>query len=338
MTAIRRYPFLSQARVEASAFLAAYRNGRPYKSGRGLAIWYSPAGSTSLVEIPADDRDHILQISATTSDFQIVSVQGVATWRAAQPLLLAERIDFSIDPRTGQHRGDPIPQIESLLDGLMQVVVERYVGARTVAQVLDEGVGALLAAVESEVVGSPRLEAIGVGLAGVRLSSLTPSPDLARALRQPTMELLQQAADEATFARRAAAVQKEAAIAENETKAKIRLEQERSELIARERDNTVAQARAAKESAEIEAESAAEARRITAHGEAESILALDDARLKGERERAEIAKAAPAVVVIAEAIKDGLAASEIGTLNLGPDVVGMVAAALKQAAGQAAQA
>jgi regulator of protease activity HflC (stomatin/prohibitin superfamily) len=331
MTTIRKYPFMRQARVEASAFLAAYRNGRPYRSGRGLAIWYSPAGSTSLVEIPADDRDHILQISATTSDFQIVSVQGVATWRAVQSLVLAERIDFSIDPRTGQYRSDPIAQIESLLDGMMQVVVERFIGARTVAEVLDQGVAPLLASVEAEVGSSQRLEDIGVALAGVRLSSLTPSPDLARALRQPTLEQLQQAADEATLARRAAAVEKEAAIAENETKAKIRLEQERSQLIARERDNAVAQARAAKESAEIQAESQAEARRITSRSEAEAIAALDEARLLGERERAELAKAAPAIVVIAEAIKHGLANSDIGTLNLGPDVMGLIAAALQQA-------
>lgn len=331
MTAIRRYGLMNQARVEASAFLAAYHNGRPYRSGRGLAIWYSPTGSTSLVEIPADDRDHILQISATTSDFQTISVQGVATWRAAEPLILAERIDFSVDLRTGQYRGDPIAQIESLMDGLMKVVVERFVGAHTLAQVLNGGVGPLLAAVESEVGTSPRLEDIGINLAGVRLSSLTPAPDLVRALRQPTLELLQQAADEATFARRAAAVQKEAAIAENETTAKIRLEQQRSELIASERDNAVALAKAEKESAEIQAHSAAETRRITARSEAEAIVSLDEARLRGERERAEIAKSAPEVVVIADAIKQGLAGSKIGTLNLGPDVVGLIATALKQA-------
>jgi hypothetical protein len=197
--------------------------------------------------------------------------------------------------------------------------------------VLDAGVGPLLTAVEAEVGGSERLSGIGVQLAGIRLSSLTPAPDLARALRQPTLERLQQSADEATFARRAAAVEKEAAIAENETKAKIRLEQERSELIARERDNAVAQAQAARESEQVAAEGAAENRRIAAQAEAEAIAALDEARLKGERERAEIAKAAPAVVVLADALKEGLGASKIGTLNLGPDVVSLLGAALQRA-------
>ncbi len=90
-------------------------------------------------------------------------------------------------------------------------------------------------------------------------------------------------------------------------------------------------AKAEKESAEIQAHSAAETRRITARSEAEAIVSLDEARLRGERERAEIAKSAPEVVVIADAIKQGLAGSKIGTLNLGPDVVGLIATALKQA-------
>ncbi len=90
MATIHRYPFLKQARVEASQFLAVFRNGRPVQSGRGLAVWFSPHGATSLVEIPADERDHELQISATTRDFQTVSVQGTATWRAASPMTLAD--------------------------------------------------------------------------------------------------------------------------------------------------------------------------------------------------------------------------------------------------------
>ena len=40
----------------------------------------------------------------------------------------------------------------------------------------------------------------------------------------------------------------------------------------------------------------------------------------------------PPVVVLAEAMKQGLGASKIGTLNLGPDVVSLVGAALAKAA------
>lgn len=326
MTAIRRIGPFRQARVEASALLAVYRNGRLVRSGRGLAAWYGTHGATSLVEVPLDDRDHVLALSATTRDFQAVSVQGLATWRAAEPLLLAERIDFSVDPRSGLWRADPVAQVEALLDGLFRTAVERFVAARPVAAVLAEGVGALHEAVAADIGATTRLADIGLALAGFRLSDLTPSPELVRALRQPTVERLQQGADEATFARRAAAVEKEAAIAENETRARIRMEEERAALIARERDNALAQARSAAETARIAAESASETRGIAATAEAEAVRVTDDAKLAGERARAEIAASMPEVVVIAEALKQGLAHAKIGTLNLGPEAMAQIAA------------
>jgi regulator of protease activity HflC (stomatin/prohibitin superfamily) len=331
MATIRKYPFLRQVHVEASSFLAVYRNGALRLSGRGKSAWFTPRGATSLAEAPANERDHELMISATTRDFQIVSVQGAATWRAADPLALVSRIDFTIDPRTGVYAADPLAQVEALVDGLLKIALERHVGERTIDQVLAEGVGPLLSALEAAAAASPRLDAIGVELAGLRLTALTPSAELARSLRQPTAERIQQAADEATFARRAAAVEKEAAIAENETKAKIRLEEERALLIARERENNLARARAAQEAAEITASGSARAKDILSEAEALSFRRLDEAKLEGERARAEIVKEAPQVAVIAEALKQGLARSRIGALNLGPDVVGLIGAAFKQA-------
>jgi regulator of protease activity HflC (stomatin/prohibitin superfamily) len=331
MATIRRYWLFNHARVEASAFLAVFRSGRAVKSGRGLAVWFVPRGATSLVEVPAEQRDHQLMISATTRDFQTVSVMGAATWRAVDPLTLADRLDFSIDPNSGAFRGDPVAQVEDLIDGLVKVGVEKYVSTREIGDVLRGGVGPLLATLEAEAANSPRLAAIGVELAGLRLTALSPSADLARALRQPTAERLQQSADEAVFARRAAAVEKEAVIAENETKAKIRLEEERAALIARERENGLARARAARETAEVAAEGQARTREILGLAEADALERLDQARLKGERERAEIAKSMPQVVVIADALKQGLVDSNIGTLNFGPDVVAQIGALFAKA-------
>lgn len=332
MANLRSYGLFKHVRVESSSHLAVFRKGRLARFGRGLDAWFLAEDATSLAEIPANDRDLVLQISATTRDFQMVGLQGSATWRAVDPVRLAERIDFSIDRARGAWRADPIAEVEALVTGLVQTAIERYAGARTVGDLLDGGVGPLLAVIEAEIAASPRLVAIGVELAGIRLYALTPSPELVRSLRQPTVERLQQSADEATFARRAAAVEKEAAIAENETRAKIRLEEERAKLIARERDNHLATARAGQEAAEIVAEGAARSRRIGSEAEADAIVRLDEARLVGERERAEIARLTPAVVVIADALKQGFGQSKIGTLNLGPDVVALLAGALGRAA------
>lgn len=332
MTTIRRLGPWTHARAEASAFLAIHRNGRLIRAGRGLSAWFLTAGGTSLVEVPADDRENVVAVSAVTRDFQSVTAQGVVTWRAADPLLLGERLDFSVDPRTGFPNGEAVAQVGSLIDGLVKAAVERHAGARDVATLLAEGIGALQQAVEDALAATRQFEEIGVALAGVRLSDLSPSPELVRALRQPTLERLQQGADEATFARRAAAVEKEAAIARNETRARIRLEEERAALIARERDNARARAEADAEAARIAAESAgetqaigataaAQARGIAAEAEAAATRAIDGARLEAERARAEIARSMPDIVVIAEALRHGMASAKIGTLNLGPDIV-----------------
>ena len=50
----------------------------------------------------------------------------------------------------------------------------------------------------------------------MRVAAVAPTSEMEKALQQPTREAIQQDADEATFRRRALAVEKERAIAENE--------------------------------------------------------------------------------------------------------------------------
>ena len=57
----------------------------------------------------------------------------------------------------------------------------------------------------------------------MRVAAVSPSAEVEKALRAPTRERIQQQADEATFARRALAVEKERAIAENELQNRIEL-------------------------------------------------------------------------------------------------------------------
>ena len=69
MTTIRRLGPWTHARAEASAFLAIHRDGRLVRAGRGLSAWFLTAGGTSLVEVPADDRDNVVAVSAVTRDW-----------------------------------------------------------------------------------------------------------------------------------------------------------------------------------------------------------------------------------------------------------------------------
>ena len=84
--------------------------------------------------------------------------------------------------------------------------------------------------------------------------------ELEKALRQPTREAIQQRADEATFQRRAMAVEKERAIAENELANRIELARREEVLVAQSGAND-----------RLRATEGAATQRIAAEGRAEEI-------------------------------------------------------------------
>jgi len=107
--------------------------------GGGLAFWFAP-WRTSIVEMPLGDRDTDFVFTVRSQDFQTVTVQGTATWRAGEPGLLAERMD-TINLANGRLRADPLDRIASLLIGMAQHQAARYIEQRPVQALLQEGSG-----------------------------------------------------------------------------------------------------------------------------------------------------------------------------------------------------
>jgi hypothetical protein len=68
-------------------------------------------------------------------------------------------------------------------------------------------------------------------------TKISAKPEIARALEAQYREILMQRSDEATFTRRANAVQKETAIKDNEIQASIKLEEQKHRLVALEGKN-----------------------------------------------------------------------------------------------------
>ncbi len=112
-------------------------------------------------------------------------------------------------------------------------------------------------------------------------TSLRQASSIAR-LQTPTFEALQQKADQATFERRALAVEKERAIAENELANQTSWRGARSCLIAEEAEN-----------ARNRATGVAEAQQVEAAAEAERIRAVEGARAEAERQRIAIYRDLP---------------------------------------------
>ena len=112
-----------------------------------------------------------------------------------------------------------------------QYVIDELVRVE-LRQILADGVAPLRDRIANGLRAESTLTEIGLEIVAVRVAPLAPTGDVEKALQQPTREAIQQKADEATFARRALAVQKERAIGENELQNRIELARREEQLVA----------------------------------------------------------------------------------------------------------
>lgn len=334
MADIQRYPFLRHLRGAAAVHVRHQRRGKLVREGAGLAFWFRPLTAV-LSEVPIDDRELPLLFHARTSDFQDVTVQASVTYRVVDPARAADRLDFSIDPDSGQWRSTPLEQVAALLSELAQQHALDLLAAATLPLVLAAGPGAIRERIAAGLDADSRLADIGLAVLGVRVVAVRPEPDVARALQTPTREQIQQDADRATYERRALAVERERAIGENELQSQIELAIREERLVTQRGQNE-----------RRKAEGAAAAERIAADAQAgrERTLAAsraDATRLVGAAEADNQAATLAAYRDTDPQILLGIALRElagqlpnIGTLSLTPD---LLTGALARLAGPGAQ-
>ena len=324
MARITRYPFISHLRSEASTHVIRYRDGAAVHSGRGLAFWFRPL-DTAIAEVPLDDQELSFVFHGRSADLQEVVAQGIITYRVTDPDLLAARIDFGIDLAGGLHTKTPLEQIAARLTGLAQQHAWAIMASTTLRELVADGVGRLRERIGDGLAADRSLGEMGLAIASVRVSAVQPSAEVEKALAAPTRERIAADADEAAFARRAAAVDKERAIAENELANRIELARREATLVEQEGANGRTRAAEIAAASRITAEGNAGTRTIGADAEAAAIKVVESERNAAERDRIAVYRdLAPAVLM-------GLAAREfagkietIEHLNLTPDLLGTV--------------
>ena len=333
MAQIKRYPLFSQLRSEASSYVQYFRKGTTVRAGRGLAFWFDPTGA-SISEIPMDDRELNFMIKGQSSDYQDLAVQGVVSWRVVDAQRLGDRVDFSIDLKSGRPAGKPQDQIRSVLNGLVREFADTHLKRYGVRELLEKGLAPVQAAINAGFSEDPTLASMGLEIVSVRVAALTPSSELSRALQAPTFESLQQKADEATFSRRALAVEKERAIAENELNNQVELATRRKDLIAREDANARSEAEALAAASRITVEADAEAKIVTAEAEARRIRSVEQAAADMETARMAAYNAVPPAVLYALAAQEFASKLErIDSLTVSPDMLAGVMNQVKSLVG-----
>lgn len=319
---ISRLLFARHLRAEPTSHVLFFKDGALRKSGPGLAFWFMPLGA-SVSAVPLDDRELPILIKGRTADFQEVTVNGAIVWRVARPQDVARRVDFSVDVDTGAWTKEPLDRVAATLTQLANQLALVYLTQATLRQVLKEGNVAVRAAIHDGLIDDAGLAQMGVEIVATRVSSVLPTSEMEKALQMPTREKIQQEADEATFGRRALAVDKERAIQENELGNQIELARREEQLIAQRGQNERRRATETAESKRIEVEASAKNVSVNATAQADSIRLLEEAKVHAEKERMAIYKELSPHTMM------GLAARELaGTLQsiehltISPDMLG----------------
>lgn len=317
MADITAFPFVRHLRSTGSVYVQHLSRGRVRHEGRGASFWFRPL-SAALAEVPVEDRELPLLFHALTADFQDVTVQSALTYRIGDPAQAAQRLDFSIDPRTGRWVATPLEQIASLLAGTLQQTALQLLASLPLERAITTGMGQLRDTAMQSLTADARLSETGLEVIDVRIVAVRPESDVEKALQTPTRERVQVEADRATYERRATAVERERAITQNELATKVELARREAELVDQRGQN-----------ARREAEEAAEADRVRAGAEAERIRTVGDAEAAAQTARFEAyAGVAPEVLWALAAQEAAGHLPDIGTLTLTPELLTPVLARL----------
>jgi regulator of protease activity HflC (stomatin/prohibitin superfamily) len=279
--------------------------------------------------VPVDDRELAVLFHARTADFQDLTVQASVTFRVTDPATACARIDFAIDSQTGRWRAAPLDQLAGLLTETAQQQVLGLIAASPLAAVLAGGVQQVRDRILSGLTADARLAETGIAVIGVRVVAVRPEAEVEKALRTPAREQIQAEADRATYERRAVAVQRERAIAENELANKIELARRESQLIEQQGANARRQAQEYAEQSGIETAAKADAELAMARARAAGTQAVGEAKAAAEAAHVRAYEQLPAASVLALALQE-LAGQlpQIGSLVISPDLLAPVLARL----------
>lgn len=332
MADITRTLFLHHLRGGPTSWTRLTTRGSVRREGVGLAFWFRPRTAV-ISEVPVDDRELSIVCHARTIDHAELSVPVGITHRIAEPGLAARRLDFGIDPRTGHWRATPLDGLATLLGELAQQPVLALLAGETLEAALAAGPDPVQQAIAARLDGDERLTELGVTVVGVRVLAVRAAPELERSLQTPTREAAQARADRATYQRRADAVERERAIAENELQSSIELARREEQLVDQKGANARRQAEldAAAALVAAEAEAArvglaatakAEITRVIAAADADRVRAIGLAEAAVEQARLDILRDVAPEVLGALALRE-LAGKlpSIGQLTVTPDVV-----------------
>ncbi|MHA2251853.1 MAG: SPFH domain-containing protein [Candidatus Kariarchaeaceae archaeon] len=237
---------------DPSKYIIKYVSGKIKKQGYGLSFMYIKY-KTSIIAIPTNTIDSHFIFNEMTKNFQSISLQGHFTYRIKDPSKMDTLLDFQIDPTTGEYLAEDPEKLELRIKNVVQMATRGEIIKLDLEDALAINI-TLADTVIENVKRAPLLDEMGIDILSITFNSIKPTPEIEKALEAEYRESLQRKADESIYSRRAAAVEQERKIQENELNTEIILEQGRKELIALNGENTLKEAEINSKAKDLELE------------------------------------------------------------------------------------
>ena len=321
MATIRTYPWTRHFLGSPTGHVVHLRRGRVAHEGVGQAFWFRPTTSV-LSEVPVDDQELPVFFHAVTADHQDVTVQAGVTYRFTDPVTVSQRLDFAVDPGSGETSTAGRDQVTSIVGRLAQSRATDAIAAMPLADALTAGVPRVRDVLTEALTTDPRLTATGIVVIGVQVLAVRPEKDVERALQTPAREQVQAEADRATYERRALAVERERAIAENELASKIELATRRERLVAQEGANARREAEEKAAAALVDARATAERAQLATDAQAEQVRVVGAAEAAAEQARMDVYASAGQGTLLALALREAAGSlPAVQNLTITPDLL-----------------
>lgn len=215
-------------KADPSTFVIKTVNGKARKKGKGLSFFYS-AATTSISTLPVNAQEAPFIFNLQTADYQAIKVQGQITYRLANPLKTAEMLNFNLkkDGLTYSSE-DPIKLSDRVVRAVQAVIQSRIQGENLrTALTLNQP---LANVIKTELGEATSISNLGIEVIEAAISTITPTPETARALEAEAREAILKEADDAIYIRRKFAVEQERTIKDAELQTELAVQQKEQEI------------------------------------------------------------------------------------------------------------
>lgn len=323
-------------KVDPTVYLMQYQRGKLVREGPGLSFFYF-APFTSLVAVPVGSTDLPFIFKEVTADYQDVTVQGEVVYRVADPVRLAQMLNYTMDAGNQEYVSDDPDKFPQRIMNQVQVQIRNELQGLALRDALVSS-DMLVAKVKAALMVSDVLGSLGVEVLDFSILAIKPTPETARALEAAVREQLMKEADEAIYDRRNASILQERAVKENELNTEIAVEIKRRQI----RETQMDAERAVQEKARLLQEEQMASRIALEERNRELVqLTVENAKVEADAKAYGIAAVMESFAKIDPKVLDSLAsvgmepnqliavsfralaesAAKIGELNISPDLL-----------------